>query len=226
MLSLLYGWFGEAPGALLDTRLAGIALGATLGIAASWLILPVRTGDVLRKRSADALSALGGLLAANRTDAAALRAGQFGFDQSLGQLARIAQPLRAQRLLFARCRPASANGADAIDAIAGCAGPVRVLAGGAGDGASDGASEGASTGRDDDPVGVAARAVARNVVAVRQVIGRRSGGLGYRAVLATPEGPAGAALGQLDRALGVLATAFTPVSAGRRGGPGRTRLRR
>jgi len=188
VLSLLYGWFGEAPGALLDTRLEGILVGAALGIAASWLILPVRTADVIKRRSADALAVLSGLLAVDPMDPAALRRGQAEFDQRVALLGRIAQPPRAQRLLFSRWWPRAASGADTIDAITSLTRPVRAFA--------------QST---DDPLGEnALRAVASNVVAVRLAIGRRSG-RGYEAAVLPPDGPRGAALGQIDHALGRLA---------------------
>ncbi|MER6526408.1 FUSC family protein [Streptomyces sp. NPDC001508] len=48
VLSLLYDWFGQDSGDLLGTRLAGVAVGAVLGLAASWLVLPIRTPAVVR----------------------------------------------------------------------------------------------------------------------------------------------------------------------------------
>lgn len=188
VLSLLYDWFGEAPGALLDTRLEGILVGAALGVAASWLILPIRTADVVRRRSADALAVLSGMLAADPADPAALRRGQVEFDQSVALLGRIAQPPRAQRLLFSRWWPRAAAGADTIDAITSLTTPVRAFARAAA-----------------DPLaGDAVRAVAGNVVAVRLAIGRRTG-RDYEAAVVPPDGPRGAALGQIDGALGRLA---------------------
>jgi hypothetical protein len=58
VLSLLYGYFGESGTDLLPTRLGAIGLGAVVGIAAAWLILPIRTSDVVRLRRAEALYAL------------------------------------------------------------------------------------------------------------------------------------------------------------------------
>ena len=104
VLSLLYGWFGQAPGGLLETRLEGIAVGAALGIAASWLILPVRTSDVARRRAADALAALSGVLTADWRDPAALGHRQAAFQHTVISLGQIAPPLRAQRLLLAPLR--------------------------------------------------------------------------------------------------------------------------
>ena len=62
VISLLYSWFGVHADGLLRTRLEGIAVGAVIGIAASWLILPVRTSDVLRRRCSEAMAALSELL--------------------------------------------------------------------------------------------------------------------------------------------------------------------
>jgi Fusaric acid resistance protein-like len=194
VLSLLYGWFGQSPDGLLQTRLLGILLGAALGIGASWLILPVRTGDVLRRRSADAVAAIGAVICADRDDHAALRRGQAAFERSVLLLDQIAQPLRAQRLLLSRVRPGGRYGADAIDAIAGCAEPVRVFAQAA-----------PGTAGDQDVAGVIG-AMRGSVTAARLAIGRRPG---------TPHPPvrfpqeAGepaviAALRDIDRALGTV----------------------
>ncbi len=49
VLALLYGYYGQAGAGLLRERLAAVALGAAIGLAAAWFVLPVRTGDVLRR---------------------------------------------------------------------------------------------------------------------------------------------------------------------------------
>jgi len=61
MLSLLhayYGSFGQSGAEQLRERLLGVAIGSALGLASAWFVLPVRTGDVFRRRLADALRAL------------------------------------------------------------------------------------------------------------------------------------------------------------------------
>lgn len=58
VLALLYGYYGQAGAGLLRERLAAVALGAAIGLAAAWFVLPVRTGDVLRRRIANLLAAL------------------------------------------------------------------------------------------------------------------------------------------------------------------------
>jgi hypothetical protein len=127
MLSLLYGYFGESAPSLLRTRLAEIAIGAVIAIAASWLVLPVRSGDVLRRRVADSLAALSGILAVDHENDLAAR--QVSFEESVYQLDLIERPLAAQRVL-ARVH-ILANGhthrADAIDAVRRLVPPVRDL---------------------------------------------------------------------------------------------------
>ncbi|MFC1402300.1 MULTISPECIES: FUSC family protein [Streptacidiphilus] len=130
VLSLLYGYFGESAPALLRTRLLEILIGAVLGIAASWLVLPVRTSQVLRRRTADALAALSELL---RTLAAEgppqpglLARRQAGFEHSVAQLDQLAPALEAKRFLERRLLPAPYQ-ADAVDAVRRCLAPTRAL---------------------------------------------------------------------------------------------------
>jgi hypothetical protein len=63
-LALLYGYYGQRGPGVLGTRLEAIGIGAVLAVAASWLVLPVRTTDVIRRDVAAALGALDGYLAA------------------------------------------------------------------------------------------------------------------------------------------------------------------
>ena len=165
VLSLLYGWFGESTGGLLQTRLEGIAVGAVLGIAASWLILPVRTRDVLRRRSADALTVLAGIIGADWTDTSRLRRLQAAFDQRVELADQIGRPLRARRWLAIRQRGVPQQ-ADAIDALQRCAGPVRSMVRAA-------SHQGGA--KDDPCVASLADEVAANVAAVGRAIGRRDG---------------------------------------------------
>ena len=126
VLSLLYGYLGQSAPALLVTRLEAILVGAALGIAASWFILPVRTRDVLRRRVAEAHAALSDLLDfldAPSGDRTEIRRRQARFRHAVAQLEQIAKPLRAQRMLTGS--PASA---DVIDAMRRCVEPVGALA--------------------------------------------------------------------------------------------------
>ncbi len=111
VLALLNGYFGVSGSGVLGERLAGILAGAAIGVAVSWLVLPVRTTDVLRRRRAHALAALSDVLAGRDPAAAAHR-----FAEALVALEQIAPPLR----LVGR--------AQAIDALHACANPVATIA--------------------------------------------------------------------------------------------------
>ncbi|MEV0189309.1 FUSC family protein [Kitasatospora purpeofusca] len=219
VLSLLYGWFGQSSDDLLRTRLAAIGLGAAIGIAASWLILPLRTRDVLRRRTADALAALTEFLGATGTDRPALLRGRARFVHGAGQLELLARPLRAERRALGLAGrlpgriPAGGRPyrADVVDAVTACEAPLGVLV--------DGAT--ADPALWSDPrVARLNRAVAANSAAVRRAIGRRPGPAyqGVRARIPKQSGaaPAGspeqlrmlAALLAVDDALGTVAAVF------------------
>ena len=93
-LALLYGYYGEHGVQLLGDRLEEIVVGAMLGVAASWLLLPVRTTDVLRRDLARALAALSDYLAAIDDSPSALRDHQARFARSATDLDRIGNVLR------------------------------------------------------------------------------------------------------------------------------------
>ncbi|GAQ59446.1 fusaric acid resistance protein family protein [Streptomyces acidiscabies] len=93
--SLLYGYFGETTVHVLTQRLQAILVGAVLGIAVSWLLAPVRTVDVVRRRVADALAVLADALRAH--DAVELRVHQGRFEEAVELLEQVAPPLRALR---------------------------------------------------------------------------------------------------------------------------------
>jgi hypothetical protein len=57
-LALLYDYYGEVGRHLLLTRLEGILLGASLGVVAAWVVLPVRNVDVIRRQLSIALATL------------------------------------------------------------------------------------------------------------------------------------------------------------------------
>lgn len=115
-LALLYGYFGSTDASLLEHRVEGILVGAAIAVAASWFVLPVRSADVLRRRSATALSALTDLLVAVRrgqpdaaTDALAR------YEDAVKQLDQIAPAFGAHRRTAGRRR--AVHPADAIDAF-------------------------------------------------------------------------------------------------------------
>ncbi|MEU6229723.1 FUSC family protein [Streptomyces sp. NPDC047042] len=99
MLSLLYDWFGQDAGSLLHTRLTGILVGAVLGIAASWFVLPIRTSGTVRSRTAAALAGLGEVLSADPHDTRAVRVARARFLFRLEQLRLAAAPLRVAESL-------------------------------------------------------------------------------------------------------------------------------
>lgn len=126
VLSLLYGYFGESATGLLHARLEAILLGAVIGIAASWLVLPVRNRDVLRRRLANVLADLSDLLKPGLRDSTTLARQQASFDHSAQQLEQIARAFEAHRRLPGR-RPTAPASADAIAAIRRSVAPVHEL---------------------------------------------------------------------------------------------------
>lgn len=134
VLALLQGYFGEVHLSLLATRLEEILVGTAIAIAGSWLVLPVRTTDVVRRRVGDALVTLGELLTALREDPSdqlALQALGARFEWNLNQVQQVATPLRAYRVAARHIRLMQRRRfsqlADAIDAVQRCAEPVRLL---------------------------------------------------------------------------------------------------
>lgn len=192
--SLLYGYFGQTDPALLRQRLEAIVVGAVIGIVASWLIAPVRTVDVVRRRVADALAVLADFLGARHAEPEALRNHQARFDQAVELLGQIARPLETHRALSRR-RRRGPHLADAIDAVRACAEPVRTLTG--------------STGSHDACQEREFAAVLANITAVRLAIGRLTGPV-YQPI-PVPGGeptPAVRAIADIDAALTKIATVF------------------
>jgi len=74
-LAFFYGYFGQTGAGLLAHRLLGVLAGAAIGVAAAWLVLPVRTTDITRLRVGALLTAATALAtsaAAGAPDSAAL----------------------------------------------------------------------------------------------------------------------------------------------------------
>ncbi|WNL45740.1 FUSC family protein [Dyella sp. BiH032] len=118
-LALLQGFADAAPAALLWLRMEEIMIGALIGIAAAWLVLPVRSTDVLRRRLADALAVL-----SEAMDPTAEHRQTVAFDVALDRLEQVAAPFRAVRLLSRRRH---AEAADWADALLDCRRPARAL---------------------------------------------------------------------------------------------------
>ncbi|MFF5758046.1 FUSC family protein [Streptomyces longwoodensis] len=165
VLCLLYDWFGQDPGDLLRTRPAGIAVGALIGLAASWLVLPIRTAAVARARTAAALAGLGELLEADWHDVCAVRRARARFAHGVDQLGLAVAPLRVLAALPAPGPPRACPALEAWSALQGCAGPADELTDAVTAAPADLAGDPAVTGR-------RARAAA-HAFAVRRAIGRR-----------------------------------------------------
>ncbi len=119
-LALLQGFTGASAPAILGLRLEEIAIGAAIGVAAAWFVLPVRSTDVLRRRLADALAALSDAL-----DPATPSHGSAPFLAALARIDRIAPPFRAIGLVAHRMKRASP--ADWIGTLDACREPAVEL---------------------------------------------------------------------------------------------------
>ena len=139
-LALLQGFDGGEPAGLLWQRMEEIVLGALIGIAAAWFVLPVRSTDVLRRRLADALAALSEAL-----DPATERRSAVRFSAALKRMEQVAPPFRAARVL---ARRDSLRPADWADTLLDCHAPARTLI-----------DRGATPGRIRQAVGAARRAL-------------------------------------------------------------------
>ncbi len=91
-LALLQGFGNVPPARILPLRMEEIVIGAAIGVACAWWLLPVRSTDVLRRRLADALAALAAALGQPR-DARSPEP----FTEALMQLEQMAPPFRALR---------------------------------------------------------------------------------------------------------------------------------
>jgi hypothetical protein len=165
VLALLYGYFGETSTTLLAGRLEGIALGAAIGIAASWFVFPIRTRDVMRRRTADALAALSEVLAAITLTPTELEAPAYRFEHAVDQLDQIAKPLEAHRMLGRGLR-GGPHAAEAFDAARSARGSVRDIVS-------------ATTGQ---PDALSEPAVAERTAAILQAIRRARQAIGGRPV--------------------------------------------
>ena len=119
-LALLQGFEGSSASHVLGLRLEEIVIGAILGVAAAWLVYPVRSRQVLRRRIADALAVLADALdptTPSRTKSDVLAA--------WSAVAEIAPAFRASR--WATRRLDTTQPADWIDALHACTSPAIAL---------------------------------------------------------------------------------------------------
>ncbi|MFC3652969.1 FUSC family protein [Dyella humi] len=119
-LALLQDFAGVPAARMLWPRLEEIAVGAVIGVAVAWFVLPVRSTAVLRRRIADALAAL-----ASSLDRQQPTRTPEAFFAALDAIEQIAPAFRATRYIAHRIRPERA--ADWIDVLLGCRDPGRRL---------------------------------------------------------------------------------------------------
>ncbi|WP_183085066.1 FUSC family protein [Trinickia fusca] len=119
VFALLQGFAGLPLSALLWPRLESIAIGAVIGVAAAWFVLPVRSRLVLRRRVADALATL----AAALDPATPVAADEFL--AALTALEQVAPAFRASRRVLRHVMPMQP--ADWIDTLLACRGPAQRL---------------------------------------------------------------------------------------------------
>jgi hypothetical protein len=97
---------------MLGLRLEEIAIGAIIGVASAWLVLPVRSTAVLRRRIADALAAL-----SEAFDPSNATRSADAFVAALARVEQVAPAFRAARSVGRKS--GRTNPADWIDALAG-----------------------------------------------------------------------------------------------------------
>ena len=116
-LALLQGFTGAGAQAILWPRLEEIVIGAAIGIASAWFVLPVRSTAVIRRRIADALAALSEALDPARSDRT-----PDAFLAALARIDQVSAAFRASRWVTTRF--GRTNPADWIDALAACRAPA------------------------------------------------------------------------------------------------------
>jgi len=119
-LALLQGFGDGSAARMLSLRLEEIVIGAAIGVATAWWLLPVRSTGVLRRRIADALAALGAALDPS-SDPRNARA----FSDACAAVEQLAPAFRAARVFTRRAR--TTPPADWIDALVACRDPAVAL---------------------------------------------------------------------------------------------------
>ncbi|WP_102303196.1 FUSC family protein [Dyella sp. AD56] len=112
-LALLQSLQPVPPSLLLWQRLVEIVIGAVIGLASAWFVLPVRSSDVLRRRLADALAAMSEAMDPSIPERTPVRVAD-----ALDQIRDMAAPFRTSRRLTRRFR--SMQPADWIDTLLAC----------------------------------------------------------------------------------------------------------
>jgi uncharacterized membrane protein YccC len=109
VLVLLYGYYGTGQDDQLLHRLLAIVVGGVISVLVSWFLLPVRTRDVARLRTAGVLAAVQDVLAARL-------AGQEPDGVALGASRRELELIRPSWQLHRRVVRGAATPAHALDA--------------------------------------------------------------------------------------------------------------
>ena len=86
---------------LLGVRVVCIVIGALCAVAATWFVYPIRTEQVVRRRVADALTALRDVLAESTDHGARLAV----LDHHAAELKRVAPPVQLHRKVFGAKQP-------------------------------------------------------------------------------------------------------------------------
>jgi uncharacterized membrane protein YccC len=115
-LALLQSFAGS-PASILWPRLEEIVIGATIGVASAWFVLPVRSTAALRRRIADALSTL-----ADALDPASPAQTPHDFLAAIAGVEQMAPAFRVSRLLSRRFL--AVQPADWVDVLLACRDPA------------------------------------------------------------------------------------------------------
>lgn len=119
-LALLQGFEGSSSAQMLWPRLEEIVIGAVLGVTSAWLVYPVRSRAVLRRRLADVLAIL-----ADAFDPATPVRFRSEILSALASVQELAPAFRASRLVTRRWR--AVQPADWVDALIACIEPALLL---------------------------------------------------------------------------------------------------
>jgi len=119
-LALLQHFTGMQTRLVLWPRLEEILIGAVIGVAAAWFVLPVRSLDVMKRRIADALAALSTAL-----DPASTPGLPDDFEAAVARVEQLAPAFRAWRRVSRRFD--SIQPADWVDSLAGCVDPASAV---------------------------------------------------------------------------------------------------
>lgn len=204
VLALMYDYFGQDSADALVTRLQAICSGVTVAILACWLVVPITTTDVVRRRTADALAALSAVLGAPVPQPLDVERQLAILGSLVKQLDGVSRPLRIQRCLT-RWWGGASRQLTVIEAVRQCLAPLRLLV-------QLASVHGGRSGTD-PRVDRITRGVVANAIAVRYAIAGQPS-RGYKplpdSVHQLAEGQPGAiqALVTIDDALGQLSRCY------------------